>query len=103
MGVGTVASVSATNSKFCSATIQLQDEVTYEEISVDELPQPVAKAVQEGYADYTVTKTSVGSDGSYKVDLKKNEESISVFFNAEGEFLKIEQGGAEEETDPMYK
>lgn len=72
--------------------ITQEQEVTYEQMNVEDLPEPVSKAVSEGYADYTLSEAYMGSDGSYKVLLEKENEKIAVFFNEQGEFLKIEQG-----------
>ena len=97
MGISApTASVLAGNS--VKAEIVAQQEVTYEKMNVEDLPETVSKSITEGYADYTVSKVFKGSDGSYKVNLEKGDEKISVFFNEQGEFLKIEQGG---EVDPM--
>ena len=75
-----------------------QDEVTWVEVKVEDLPEPVSKSIKEGYVDYSVSKAYQGSDGSYKVDMTKEEEAISVFFNAEGQLLKIVKG---KPVDPM--
>ncbi|WP_339736306.1 hypothetical protein [uncultured Sunxiuqinia sp.] len=74
-------------------TMQIaQEEVQYEKMNVEDLPEAVTQAISEGYADYTLSEAYMGTDGSYKVKLTKEEEKIAVFFNASGEFLKIEQG-----------
>lgn len=75
------------------AMIVAQDDVTYEEISVDELPEAVNTAISDSYSDYTVSTASLGSDGSYKVELTNDTESISAFYSAEGEFLRTETAG----------
>lgn len=73
--------------------IVVQDDVKYDEISTDELPEDVNTSIQEGYGDYTVSQAYKGGDGTYKAKLEKGDEKISVFFNEQGEFLKIEQDG----------
>jgi hypothetical protein len=93
MGFGMSETVIAENTT--KAAIVAQDEVAYEEISTDELPEAVNTSIQEGYGDYTVSQAFKGDDGTYKAALEKDDEKISVFFNEAGEFLKIEQDGAE--------
>lgn len=75
-----------------------QDDVQYTIIKTDELPAAVNKSLKEGYSDYTVDQAYKGSDGSYKVDLSKATEKVSVYFNADGKFLKIEQAAKEDTT-----
>lgn len=100
MGISVpTVSVLAANSVKAQTVLQ-QEEVTYAKVNVEDLPETVSKSITEGYADYTVSKAFKGSDGSYKVKLEKGDEKISVFFNEQGEFLKIEQGD-EVEVDPM--
>lgn len=89
------SNVEATNTQ--SATVVVaQGDVEYTVIKTDELPAAVSKSLQEGYADYSVDKAYKGTDGTYKVDLSKDTEKISVYFNADGKFLKIEQGSKED-------
>lgn len=88
MGMSMPAGLMAANAQQMAAVAQ--EEVTYEEMEVENLPEAVTKAISDGYADYTLAKAYQGSDGSYKVKLTKDDEKIAVFFNASGEFLKIE-------------
>lgn len=91
MGLGVTTSVLATVADK-PATV-MQEEVTYKEIKAGELPETVRSAIHESYADYTLSKAYVGSDGSYKLKLSKGDENIAVFFNASGEFVKVEKNG----------
>jgi len=67
----------------------LQEEVTYEEIQKEEVPEVVMSAVKESYDGHELEKAFLGSDGNYKLKLTKGEEKIAAFFNANGEFLKV--------------
>lgn len=96
--VGMSTSVKANNTSNSNTIILSQDNVKFTEIKSEELPAAVSKSLSEGYSDYTIVKAYKGSDDSYKVDLKKDQETISVYFNADGKFLKIEKGTSE---DPM--
>jgi hypothetical protein len=89
LGISMPSGVMADNA---NQTMQIaQEEVQYEQINVEDLPETVTQAISEGYADYTLSEAYMGTDGSYKVKLTKDEEKVKVFFNASGEFLKIEQ------------
>ena len=83
--------VSASNHKNNNTAFVAQDDVKYNEIKVEELPEAVSKAIKNGYTDYTVSKAYMGSNNTYKVSLTKNKETINVLFNADGDFLKIDQ------------
>jgi len=83
--------VVANSSKYDQTAVVAQDDVTYAEVKVDDLPDAVTKSLKDGYADYEISKAYKGSDDSYKVELTKENEKIAVYFNADGKFLKIEQ------------
>jgi hypothetical protein len=101
MGFGMSEVVIAENTT--KAVIIAQDDVKYDEVSTDELPEEVSTSIQEGYGDYTVSKAFKGDDGTFKAKLEKDDEKISVFFNEAGEFLKIEQaeGSWDTGTEPV--
>ncbi|WP_147372161.1 hypothetical protein [Mariniphaga sediminis] len=97
MGLGITTTVIAAAPE--QPMVVMQEEVTFKEIQKEELPETVTAAIQDAYADYTLSKAYVGSDSSYKVELTQGDENIAVFFNANGEFLKVERadkGGTEE-------
>lgn len=100
MGVGLTTTVFA-NPKVQAVDVVLnQEEVTYSEIKAEELPETVAATLKNTYADYTISKALLGSDGSYKVKLSQGEKHIAVFFNANGEFVKVETVEKEGSGDP---
>lgn len=65
-----------------------QEEVTYTKIETSTLPEAVTKGVAAKYADYTVEEAHKGSDNNYKLVIKKDEATITVYFNEAGEFIK---------------
>ncbi|TDN97155.1 hypothetical protein [Sunxiuqinia elliptica] len=95
MGMSVPTGVMAADAMETSSAVQ--QEVTYEKIEIETLPEAVVKSVSEGYADYSVSEAFQGSDGSYKVVLEKDNEKIAVFFNDQGEFLKVEKADDAEE------
>ncbi len=83
---------------------QNQLVVSYEdEIKEDELPEKVYTSIKENYKDYEITDIYRGSDGSYKVALEKEENKIAAFYDAGGEFLRIENDKQEEEINDDWR
>lgn len=76
-----------------SIDVLQQDEVEYKEIESKELPEKVTSTLAESFAGYSISKSYKGTDDSFKVDLSKDEESIVVYFDANGDFLKKETEG----------
>ena len=68
----------------------IQEQVEYEEISMEELPEGISQTLQQKYAEFAVSKAFVGSDSTYKVIITKGDDTSAVFFNADGKFLKTE-------------
>jgi len=93
MGLGMANTALASEKTMCHAIAQAQDEVSYTEITAEELPEVISEALQDSsYADYSISKAFVGSDASYKVLLsKEGAATIEVIFNAEGEIVKSEE------------
>lgn len=65
-----------------------QEEVTYTKIEVAEVPEKVATAVAAKYEGYAIEEASKGSDNSYKLVIKKDDLTLTVYFNESGEFQK---------------
>jgi len=101
MGVGLTTTVFANEKVQAADVVLYQEEVTYSEIKAEELPETVTATLKETYADYAISKALLGSDGSYKVKLSMGEEHIAVFFNANGEFVKVENVEKKDSGDPQ--
>ncbi len=77
---------------------QRQTIINYEdEIKKDELPESISISVKENYGDFEITEIYRGSDGSYKIKLKKGDRKLAAYYNSIGEFLRIEEDLIEEE------
>lgn len=72
-----------------------QEEVTYTQIEVAEVPEKVATAVAAKYEGYAIEKAAKGSDNSFKLVIKKDDAKMTVYFNEAGEFLKEDAAKAE--------
>lgn len=78
--------------------LSAQDEVTYEEISKDELPEVITTKLSDAFKDYTVNKTYKGSDGTFKVEVNKNDSDWYIYFDKEGTVFKKEEKKDDEGT-----
>lgn len=72
-----------------------QNEVTYTKVEVSEVPEKVATAVAAKYEGYAIDEAAKGSDNSYKLVIKKDDATLTVYFNETGEFLKEDTAKAE--------
>lgn len=72
-----------------------QEEVTYTQIEVAEVPEKVATAVAAKYEGYAIEEAAKGSDNSFKLVIKKDDAKMTVYFNEAGEFLKEDAAKAE--------
>ncbi len=83
---------------------QNQLAVDYDdEITKDELPESVVKSINENYSEYKISEAHRGSDGSYKVKLENEETNIAAYYDAGGEFLRIEQDKPEETINDDWR
>lgn len=73
-----------------------QSEVTYTEVEAAEVPEAVTKAVASKYEGYTIDKAAKGTDNSYKLEIKKEDGKLTVYFTEAGEYIKEEAPKAEE-------
>lgn len=74
-----------------NVTIVQEKEVKYQESTPAALPKSVVDTLAKDYAGYTVDKVFVGDDGSFKVLVSKDAAKNTVFFDAQGNFVKIEK------------
>lgn len=65
-------------------------EITYSKIEVKEVPQLIKTAVAGKYAAYTPDEAYKGSDGTFKLVLKREEKKLTVYYSESGEFKKEE-------------
>lgn len=84
-------------------TVLAVEDVKFEEINTTELPATITESVQKSYADYTIAKAYLGSDGTYKVKLTKDDEKKVVYYSADGELQKAQEAKQEMNTDQSTK
>lgn len=68
-----------------------QKEVKYTEITVDQIPEAVNKALAKNHAGFKTDKVFKGDDGTHKLVVSKGEMKHVLFFNDKGELLKSEK------------
>lgn len=73
----------------------------YTEIKVEELPEAVTKSVSNAYTGYKIDKAYRGEDDSYKVKVAMGDLKYKLFYDAQGELIKVEDAAnkGEETTE----
>lgn len=77
-----------------NATIIEMQEDEFTKIENSELPEVVAKAIAEKYAQATITEAYVATRESgkiYKVVLSQNDEVITIILDEKGEEVPVEE------------
>lgn len=86
--VSVFTSVFAVNVVPVVNSVEFQDKV-YTKVDVKDVPAEILKEITEKYPGYTVNTAFKAEDGSdYKLVLGKDGISVTVFYNAKGEFIK---------------
>ncbi len=97
MGIAGTQLVSGTSyaASDASTEVSMNDEVTYEKIETNDLPEAVSNAVSEGYAAFTIDQAYEGTDGSYKVTVSSGDLKYDLFYSKEGELSKVKDHNEE--------
>lgn len=83
---------------------QNQLVVVYDdEIKEDELPDPVISSIGDNYQSFEIKEAFRGSDGSYKINLEKQDTKVAAFYDAGGEFIRIEKDNQEETINDDWR
>lgn len=67
--------------------ISVQDE--FEEIETDDLPEAVTNAVSEEYEGYDIDKAYVNPVKIYKLELKNDDGTTTVYFDESGKEIEL--------------
>jgi hypothetical protein len=70
--------------------ISSEENILYDEIGKKELPEVVMNSVHSSYPGHKLGMVYRGSDGTYKILLSMKNEYIAAFYDAGGEFIKLE-------------
>ena len=71
----------------------------YKEIKVEELPEAVSKSITTAYTGYTIDKAFRGEDNSYKVKVAMGDLKYHLFYDAQGELIKVEDPSTSSKDD----
>lgn len=71
-------------------------EVNYQEIPTENVPETVTKSLEKDYSGYKIDKAYLGDDGSYKLDISQGDVKYVVFYKENGELIKVEKPAGEE-------
>lgn len=77
---------------FALATQLQDDEVTWTKVEVKDLPEAVTKAMGAKYEGYTVKEAYKGSNDQYKLSVQKDEKTLVVIFDKDGNFISEVEG-----------
>ena len=64
------------------------ENVSYSEIQLEDLPTAVTVAVANAYAGYAISKAYKGDDNTYKVKVSRDDVKKVVYYNENGELQK---------------
>jgi len=78
--------------------IKVQNQMTvvddkddkYKEVKVEELPEAVTKSISSAYTGYKIDKAFKAEDNSYKVKVAMGDLKYNLFYDANGELIKVE-------------
>lgn len=66
-------------------------EISYTQIEVGEISDTVKEAIKEYFTDYVTDKAYLGDDGSYKLEVSKEDIQYILYYKDDGELIKVEQ------------
>jgi hypothetical protein len=82
----------------------LEGKIVYDdEITEKEIPEGIMNSLKNSYPEYKIASAFRGSDGSYKIMLALKNEKVAVFYNVDGDFLKLEADKEEETINEQWR
>ncbi|MFA5326733.1 MAG: hypothetical protein WC384_02980 [Prolixibacteraceae bacterium] len=92
LSLSTPTNLSAKKVLSDNVVIQLQDkEVKYQEITVDEVPKAISETLSKTYSGYKTDGAFKGDDGSFKLNISKDESKLVLYFDDLGKLIKAEK------------
>jgi|GEM_PF-430637 len=70
-------------------------DVKYQEIPTENVPETVTESLNKDYSGYTVDKAYLGDDGSYKLDVSQADVKYTIYYKENGELIKVEEPATE--------
>lgn len=75
--------------------LAVAQEVNYQEIPTENVPETVTESLNKDYSGYLVDKAYLGDDGSYKLKVSQSDLKYIVFYKENGELIKVEEPTSE--------
>ncbi len=74
----------------------VSQEVNYQEIPAENVPETVTESLKKDYSGYQIDKAYLGDDGSYKLDISQGDVKYVIFYKENGELIKVEEPASQE-------
>jgi hypothetical protein len=69
--------------------VAAQDQDTYQEITVEELPEAVSSAVEKSYPTASIDKAYINDEQEYKLQVSLNDGTVGTLYaDAEGNWIE---------------
>lgn len=78
-------------------------EVNYQEIPTENVPETVTESLGKDYSGYIIDKAYLGDDGSYKLDISQGDLKYIIYYKENGELIKVEEPLGEKVEKSMEK
>jgi hypothetical protein len=78
-------------------------EVNYQEIPNENVPQTVTEALERDYSGYQIDKAYLGDDGSYKLDISQAGVKYTIYYKENGELIKVEEPTSEKVEEGLQE
>lgn len=76
------------NMNVSEAVVVSFQEKIYSKIDVKEVPVAILQEITEKYPGFSVTQAFVSTDKEYKLMLADGKTAVTVYYNANAEFVK---------------
>ena len=74
-----------------SVVVKEDPNLNYKKIQKEDLPEAVTDAFNQDYSGYVVEKAYKGENGSYKLEVARDDIRYMVFYDESGQLIKVEQ------------
>ncbi|MGV8090897.1 MAG: hypothetical protein AB2L24_03375 [Mangrovibacterium sp.] len=78
-------------------------EVNYQEIPKENVPQTVTESLERDYSGYQIDKAYLGDDGSYKLDISQADVKYTIYYKENGELIKVEEPTSEKVEEGLQE
>ncbi len=65
--------------------------VQFKEIRIEDVPKTVHDAMKEYFADYEINKAFKSDEGSYRLEVSRENIRYVLYYDDKGELIKVDQ------------